>query len=187
MNAHYEDVALPGLDHLRPVPMPIDNITSGVIYDRSLLPTSDDIARFWDKVVISPKCWFYTGTISTPDGYGRFTFQRGARQRTMSAHRFALLVSGIELGEGMVGEHYCNEPLCVRVDDLHLHASTQQANMAWAVATGRLCGKAPGSGAHISRVERSRRIRQALKNGWDATAFAAAIQSTDSPDQDRLF
>lgn len=158
-----------------------------VTWDSSLLPTRNDVERFWAKVVRSPSCWFYVGTISSPDGYGRFTFQRDNKQRTMSAHRFALLVSGVELSAGVVGEHYCNEPLCVRVDSHHLHASTQADNMRWAVQTGRLSGSRPGAQTALSRVERSRRIRAALADGWNETKFRAAISSVDLEGQFRLF
>ncbi|MDJ0362422.1 hypothetical protein [Rhodococcus sp. H29-C3] len=57
---------------------------------------------------------------STHDGYGLFTFTDGDTPRTLSAHRFALLLVHGELGDGVVGEHDCDETFCVRVDHGHL-------------------------------------------------------------------
>lgn len=179
---------LPGLDDLAPINVPeLEQSNNEVHWDSDLQPSERAIARFWKKVVKSPSCWFFIGTISSPDGYGRVTFQRGTKQRTLSAHRFALLVSGIHLEPGIVGEHFCNEPLCVRVDKHHLHASTQKQNMEYAASLGRLHGRHPAAHQSISRVERSRRIREALKYGWDEQRFFQAIGQTDSKDQIQLF
>lgn len=48
-------------------------------------------------MVVSPTCWYWVGAISIPDGYGRFTWQRGGVQRTLAAHRFSLLASGQDI------------------------------------------------------------------------------------------
>ncbi|MDY3128152.1 MAG: hypothetical protein SOW59_08545 [Corynebacterium sp.] len=75
----------------------------------------------------------------------------------------------------------------MRVDPHHLHASTQQSNMQWAVSTGRLVGNKPGAAAAYSRVERSRRIRRALSRGWDEQRFRNAIAQPSNDNQYRLF
>ena len=41
------------------------------------------------------------------------TWRQGGVSRTEYAHRFALLVAG-QLTAEAIGEHRCNEPLCVR-------------------------------------------------------------------------
>ena len=48
--------------------------------------------RFWKHVVRGDddRCWIWVGAISSPDGYGRFTWQHDRRRRTVSAHRVAL-------------------------------------------------------------------------------------------------
>ncbi|WP_280491579.1 hypothetical protein [Nocardia asiatica] len=111
--------------------------------DRELLPRAENIAQFWAKVVITPDCWFWTGAIS--DGYGRVTFQSGNMQRTMHAHLFALMISGAPMTDGQIGEHACNETICVRVDPNHLHPGTQDRNIQYAVALGRHRGPRPGA------------------------------------------
>ena len=39
--------------------------------DPTLRPTGRIVSLFWSKVVKSPTCWYWTGAISDPDGYGR--------------------------------------------------------------------------------------------------------------------
>ena len=100
------EVALPGMP-TPPDPTPHPRQSRDVVTNPDLLPAAEDITRFTSKIVYSPGCWFWTGAISTPDGYGRFT------------------------------EHACNEPLCVRVSPDHVHRSTQSANLRYAVGRGR--------------------------------------------------
>lgn len=131
--------------------------------ETGLMPTPADIARFWSHVAKGPanngedggSCWICTGPISTPDGYGRFSWQTGMKRRTMSAHRFALLLEmGEELPPGLVGKHACCEPLCVRVHERHLRTATQAENIDYAVFRGRHIGNRRGSGSE-SRAQRS--------------------------------
>lgn len=120
------------------------------------------------------RCWIWCGPISTPDGYGRFTWQVDGRRRTVSAHRFALMVAlGGEISDGTIGEHYCCEPLCVRVDSHHLREATQAENIGWAVHRGRHVGSAPGAGS-TQRARRSQLVRAAVADGWDDSALQAA-------------
>lgn len=137
----------------------------------------DDAAeeQFWSKVVKGPRCWIWVGAISSPDGYGRFSWQRGGVRRTLSAHRFALTIAGFggDLA-GSVGEHECCEPLCVRCDAGHLRVATQSENIAFAVRSGRHVGSATGAGSS-GRVERSRRVRDAVRDGWDERAYRLAV------------
>lgn len=105
------------------------------------------------------------------------TWRRGGISRTMSAHRFALLVAYGDSSAGTVGEHRCNEPLCVRVDDAHLIPSTQTANLLYAVACGR-AGAHRVSGDGRTRAERSRAVRAAVSGGWDPEAYARASGET---------
>ena len=146
--------------------------------DRELAPKQAIIDRFNNKIVRSPGCWFWVGAVSSPDGYGRFTWQENSVQHSMSAHRFALLAAGVSLGVGDVAEHACNEPLCVKVADDHVHRSTQSDNLNYAVRSGRHRGNQPATGSH-DRAQRSLRIRAALKDGWDPTAYTRAIMASD--------
>ena len=147
-----------------------------VQWDRHLDITPKAVERFYRSVIKTDRCWFWIGAISSPDGYGRFTWQVNRHQRTMSAHRFALLAAGLEMTADEIGEHTCNEPLCVRVDPGHVHVSTQKANMDYAVSLGRLDSSRPAAHAALSRYDRSMRVRAALKDGWDEKKYLDAIQ-----------
>ena len=104
----------------------------------------------------------------------------------MSAHRFALLLAYGEGYAGAVGEHRCNEPLCVRVDQEHVIVSTQSANLRYAVSLGRAgAHRAPTDGR--TRVERSLAVRAALQGGWDPIAYAKAAGETIPSPTPRLF
>lgn len=137
--------------------------------------TAKTVARFWQKVVRTPTCFFFNGSVSFPDGYGRFTFTDGDAPRTLSAHRFALLLEHGDLGDGIVGEHDCDETLCVRVADGHLKRGTQSANLAHAVAVGRHIGPTPAGGDPRGRYGRAVAIRDALKDGYDESRLRAAF------------
>lgn len=113
------------------------------------------ITRFQQRVIKTPGCWFFTGAISTPDGYGRITFTTAGREVTLSAHRFAAIIALGELPPSAVIEHRCNEPLCVRVHPDHVCVSTQAENLAWAVASGRAAGPRKIVDSN-RRVERTR-------------------------------
>ena len=140
--------------------------------------------RFWRHVARGEKdqCWIWVGAISSPDGYGRFTWQHDRRRRTVSAHRVALMIAhGGELPEGLVGEHYCCEPLCVRVGDGHLRLTTQATNLARAVALGRHVSNRE-TVASFDRAVRSFRVRDAVLGGWNEQALRAAQGGIPSPE-----
>ncbi|CAM3426277.1 HNH nuclease domain-containing protein [Tsukamurella hominis] len=119
----------------------------------------------------------WVGAISTPDGYGRIRVRTGpARSEvaTVSAHRFALWLAAGHLEAEGVAEHDCNEPLCVRVADEHVHASTQSANMLHAIDSGRHRGSDLVVDS-ARRAERSFRVRELVRSGcWSAAEYAAA-------------
>lgn len=119
-------------------------------------------------------------------GYGKITWRSDGHSRTMSAHRFALLLAYGEDSVCAIGEHRCNEPLCVRVDQEHVIVSTQRANLRYAVSLGRAgAHRAPTDGR--TRVERSLAVRAALAGGWDPIAYAQAAGETLPSPTPRLF
>lgn len=166
------EVPLPGFEHLVPSGPERETLPRS---GPDLLPSPAVVARFWQRVVKSPNCWLFLGSISSPDGYGRVTWQHKQAQRTMTAHRFAMLITSGELPAGAVCEHACNEPLCVRPDAAHVHASTQSENLRYAVSLGRHRGNAPGAGDERGRAGRSRAVRAALRDGWDADRYREAV------------
>lgn len=172
MGKHFDDVPLPGLDDLKARQ---DVGRSVRRADHTLRPTEAARVSFWRRVVKAPGngCWIFTGAVSSPDGYGRIAWRDNGRERTVSAHRFALELAYGPLAASVVAEHKCNEPLCVRVGAEHVIQSTQRENLAYAVALGRATG--PGNGTvTIKRVARSLAVRRAVKDGWNAVAYARA-------------
>lgn len=181
------DIPLPGLELVAPPPAPAGAARRSRPYSATLPPTQAAIDAFWSRVIKAPAdgCWIWTGAISAGDGYGRITWRRYATSRTESAHRFALLISG-ELTGGGVGEHRCNEPLCVRVDQGHLIASTQAANLLYAVACGRT-GVIRTLAHRQDRHTRSLAVREAVAGGWNAAAYARACGNAAPLDTPPLF
>jgi hypothetical protein len=138
------------------------------------------VARFQTKVVPTGGCAFWIGAVSD-DGYGRFTLPGN---RCVRPHVFAWELVNGPVRAGQVVLHACDEPLCVRLD--HLSIGTQRQNLADMSARGR--GAGPGRrgrgdtrGAH----GRSLAIRDALRDGFDPEALAAAIAAGD-PDLNQL-
>lgn len=165
-----------------------------VVTDPRLRPDRRAEGLFWEHVIASERCWYWVGAVSTPDGYGRFTFRRNNRQRSISAHRFALLLAHPEIDEDQfmsdtcetfVAEHYCNEPLCVRVDNAHVRSGTQRNNLAFAVGLGRHQGGRATS--TINRAARSLMVRSYLLDGGNPDDTARLFGTVATDDQLGLF
>jgi hypothetical protein len=123
------------------------------------------------------------------DGYGSFWIRRDGAGRVVRAQRYALAVAlgGRELLGWEMALHECDNPLCVRVIDpatapagtaLHAVTGSQAQNMARMGRRGRGGGRAviPVRGQGLAaRVRRSRALREAVKDGWDEEAVAAAL------------
>jgi hypothetical protein len=95
---------------------------------------TDEIERFWCKVIKGPGCWIWTGTTSR--GYGNFrvgSLADGTRRKVL-AHRYSY-----ELVHGRVEEmllHSCDVPRCV--NPAHLRPGTAKENAADAIERGRI-------------------------------------------------
>jgi hypothetical protein len=85
--------------------------------------------RFWAKVDKSGEHWIWKG--ATASGYGTFRYNG----RMENAHRVALLLSGVEIPEGMDGLHKCDIKLCVRPSCLFV--GTHMDNMQDMISKGR--------------------------------------------------
>lgn len=187
MSKTFVDVPLPGLEGFAREARGVEPRRR---VDPTLRPTEAARISFWRRVVKAPGdgCWIFTGAISSPDGYGRIAWRSGGRERTLSAHRFALEIAHGRLDESVVVEHRCNEPLCVRVGIGHVIPSTQTENMRYAAACGRARGPGDGS-VVVNRVARSLAVRAAVRDGWNPDGYAAALTAgrTALPQQSSLF
>ncbi|HJF51233.1 HNH endonuclease [Brachybacterium paraconglomeratum] len=92
--------------------------------------------RFWSKVDKSGDCWVWIGSDVNQYGYGRFhTYANSKRVRHL-AHRYSLVLSGVELGPKDIVLHECDNPPCVNPS--HLKVGDQAANISDAHAKRRL-------------------------------------------------
>lgn len=90
--------------------------------------------RFWSKVEKSDGCWLWLAATRRNDrgnAYGQF-FLDG---KNVSAHRMALMLQGVILGDEDVVAHHCDNPRCVRPE--HLFVTTNAGNTADREAKGR--------------------------------------------------
>lgn len=92
-----------------------------------------DADRFWAKVEKTDTCWLWTaGTNGC--GYGRFWFDG----RFVYAHRWAYEQVHDTIASGLVLDHLCRNPSCVRPD--HLEAVTESTNVLRGGASFNLTG-----------------------------------------------
>ena len=91
---------------------------------------------FWPKVEKTETCWIWQGA-KDPRGYGRVycTFKPKEKVSTLRAHKVALILSGIDVPNGMCVLHKCDNPSCVNPS--HLFIGTQVDNMKDMASKGR--------------------------------------------------
>lgn len=89
------------------------------LYGRTESMTVED--RFWAKVQKTEGCWAWTGAKDS-SGYGAAWNGR----RLVGAHRFSYEMSNGPVADGLVIDHTCHVPSCVRPD--HLRAVTNKQN-----------------------------------------------------------
>lgn len=78
--------------------------------------------RFWEKVNKTDGCWEWTGAKRT--GYGKFGI---GSNKTVTAHRLSLEMSGVEVPEDKDVDHICGNRACVRPE--HLRVTTRKQNL----------------------------------------------------------
>nr|WP_287454452.1 hypothetical protein [Rhodococcus sp. (in: high G+C Gram-positive bacteria)] len=156
-----------------------------------------ELARFERYIVRGPhvdSCAIWVGAVAD-DGYGRFWLMRDGRQRVVRPHRYALARAlGVPLTDEVTALHLCDNPICVRVtldEDTrvggvrHVVDGTQSQNLLDMGAKGRGGGRrqrglwyGPDRNA---RAARSRRLRDAVRGGWDEDAVRAALLGASAP------
>lgn len=83
------------------------------------------IERFFEKVKFTSGCWEWTGTRHRY-GYGMFSLNRKSTESMTTAHRALFKISNTPIPKGMVIDHICKNPPCVRPS--HLRVVTQRQN-----------------------------------------------------------
>lgn len=118
----------------QPIPGYPDYEGNGSVIRRSLA------SRFWSKVNKTDGCWLWTASLmqrrdsrnrDNKHRYGRFTL----RNRPITAHRMAWILTHGEIPNGLWVLHRCDVPQCVRPD--HLFLGTVADNVADMCAKGR--------------------------------------------------
>lgn len=93
-------------------------------------------ARFWAKVKVlgsaDSDCWVWTA-YKNAKGYGKFTINA----RYWFAHRVSYVLAGGVLSEGLVMDHLCRSPACVRPS--HLEQVDCRENVRRGEATKAVC------------------------------------------------
>ena len=96
--------------------------------------------RFWIKVQKTPECWMWTASTDS-DGYGQFDHNH--------AHRVAWELTYDPIPPGLHVLHRCDNPPCVRPDDLFL--GTPADNTRDMVEKGRWRGNGYERKTHCKR------------------------------------
>lgn len=87
--------------------------------------------RFWSRVAVAPDgCWLWLGPVNNR-GYG-------AHGKVLAHRQAFAYAKGAPVPDGVVLDHLCRTPLCVRPD--HLQPVTQQLNVQRGLAwNGETC------------------------------------------------
>jgi hypothetical protein len=98
---------------------------TGIRPNRAPDPPEIRFWRFVDKSESTTACWLWTGTRTTgrASGYGGFS----VGGRPMPAHRFSYQLHHGSIPDGLVIDHLCRTPSCVRPD--HLEAVENRTNV----------------------------------------------------------
>lgn len=170
----------------RPLPLRVDPVEH-----------ADEILRFQRRVVMGPldtDCFVWAGGLSD-DGYGVFRVTRDGVRHVVRTSRYALALSlkGSVLQPDVYALHECDDPICVRVTTAeevvrglgtHLVGGDLRDNMRRMARMRRGGGRRAiltRDAGTAARVARSRAIRAAVADGWNADLVAAALLGAVQP------
>lgn len=120
-------------------------------------PSRDHEAIFLGSTERRGDCLIWTGTLR-PDGYGVI----GVNGRSVRAHRFAYEREHGPIPEGMLIDHSCHTPACVRVEHLRLATPKQNAQNR----SGRRPGRARDLPRNVYIHSASGRYQVQVEGVW---------------------
>lgn len=137
--------------------------------------------RFWSKVslegplhpALKTRCWLWLGAHQQGSEYGVFRF----RGTNTPAGKVALILSGVEVLDGLLMCHHCDNPSCIRPD--HLFQGTDKENAEDMVAKGRSSHGEKHYRALLTEDDVKSIISRHLA-GEAANALACAFNTSDS-------
>lgn len=94
--------------------------------------------RFWERVDQTggpDSCWPWIGTIH-PNGYGVVKVVTATGKQQFRTHRLALILSGIDIPDGHLACHRCDNPICCNTK--HLFVGLPYENTHDGMAKGRI-------------------------------------------------
>ena len=118
-------------------------------YQRSRAPKIDPVARFWKKVEPVGDCLEWMGHRNA-NGYGRLTFDKAL----ILAHRLSYQLEVGPIPDGLMIDHICHNPACVK--PAHLRLATSKQNQE------------NHSGAYANSSTGIRGVRQRKNGAWEA-------------------
>lgn len=134
----------------------------------------DTVRRFWHKVIVTSKCWEWSGPL-TDDGYGIFQ-AHSALGPMRRAHRVSCAMFNGYPPEGSFVLHSCDNPTCVRPE--HLRYGTAKENAEDMVLRGRTRDQR-GENHNMVKLDSDTvlKIRDALaSSGKDGTAKSLSLK-----------
>ncbi len=85
------------------------------------------VERFWLKVQKSKKCWEFEGGPTGHNGLYRKISRGSKEEGFVYAHVFSYQLAYGPIPDGLVVDHVCRNPTCIRPS--HLRAVTQKENI----------------------------------------------------------
>ncbi|RPK32391.1 hypothetical protein EES39_38555 [Streptomyces sp. ADI92-24] len=130
------------------------------------------------SILVPHGCRYWTRSLTT-DGYAKAVVTESGCERTVRVHRWLMEQVHGPLPSRAITAHSCNESLCVHID--HLSNATQRTNMRQMADQGRAAGRAHlGYADTRGSLGRAQAIQAALREGLDLEALAVAMMDGEA-------
>lgn len=134
-----------------------------------------DEERFWSKVDKSGDCWLWKAHCN-PKGYGRF---QGSSLRLL-AHRYSWMLSGRDVPSGMLLDHICHTPSCVRPEHLRVVTYVENGQNRTRAASHSVTGVrgvSPSGGKFVAQIKLRGKVTNLGRFNTVKEAEAVVVQA----------